>query len=216
MTFVAPLRAEPPQQLLPGLPAAAYNSSDLLENPALDDLFWHQKKRYIREFGFCLVTAEALILLAEYLAGKKVLEAGSGSGWLASELSLRGVDIIAADWTDYRQPPAEAGHGYPMRSVYRLDHHGDATKLLPGAFDVVMLVWPNLNTPFAENVAKAMSSGQIMIYEGEGVGGCNAIDAFFDVLAAEFEPLANETKALNECHRTFPGLHDHWQILRKK
>jgi len=103
-----------------------------------------------------------------------------------------------------------------MQTVFRLDHHGNAVALLPGNFEVVLLVWPNLGTQFGEQVARAMSSEQVMILEGEVKGGNTATDDFFDVLSADFECLDAETLALNEHHRTFPGLHDHWQVLRKK
>jgi hypothetical protein len=73
--------------------------------------------------------------------------------------------------------------------VYRLDHHGEAVSLLPGNFDVLLLVWPNLGTPFGEQVAHAMRSGQIMILEGEEKGGNTATEEFFDVLSADFERL---------------------------
>ena len=38
--------------------------------------------------------------------------------------------------------------GHPMRSVFRLDHHGDIVALLPNRFDMVLLVWLDLGTPF--------------------------------------------------------------------
>jgi predicted O-methyltransferase YrrM len=207
--------AEQAGPLLPGLPAASYFSADLLDQPEQLDVLYHQRKRYNREFGFCLFTAECIFSLAALCKGKKVLEAGSGSGWLADQLAQQGIAITAADWTDYRQS-RDKKRGYPMRSVYRLDHHGEAVALLPGNFDVVLLVWPNLGTPFGEQVAHAMRSGQIMILEGEEKGGNTATEKFFDVLSADYERLDAETLALNEHHRTFPGLHDRWQILRKK
>lgn len=207
--------AEQAGPLLPGLPAASYSSGDLLDEQDKFDVIYHQRKLYNREFGFCLFTAECVSTLAALCKGKKVLEAGSGSGWLADQLAQQGIEITAADWTDYRQP-RDTKRGYPMRSVFRLDHHGDAVALLPGNFDVVLLVWPNLNTLFGEQVAHSMRSGQVMILEGEEKGGSTATDEFFDVLSADFERLDAETLALNEHHRTFPGLHDRWQILRKK
>ena len=207
--------AERAGPLLPGLPAASYSSADLLDQPEQFDVPYQQRKRYNREFGFCLFTAECIFSLATLCKGKNVLEAGSGSGWLADQLAQQGIAITAADWTDYRQP-RDNKRGYPMQSVFRLDHHGDAVALLPGNFDVVLLVWPNLGTPFGEQVAHAMRSGQVMILEGEEKGGSSATDEFFDVLSADFERLDAETQALNEHHRTFPGLHDRWQILRKK
>ncbi|MFZ1548707.1 MAG: hypothetical protein WAT12_16715 [Candidatus Nitrotoga sp.] len=42
----------------------------------------------------------------------------------------------------------DALDGHPMRSVFRLDHYGDIVALLPSSFDMLMLVWPNLDTPF--------------------------------------------------------------------
>jgi hypothetical protein len=202
------------EPLLPGLPAASYVSGDLLEDSDELDVLYQQRKRYNREFGFCLFTAECVVTLAALCKGKKVLEAGSGSGWLAHHLAQRGIAITAADWTDYRQP-RDTKRGYPMQTVFRLDHHGNAVELLPGNFEVVLLVWPNLGTPFGEQVARAMSSGQVMILEGEDKGGNTATDEFFDVLSADFERLDPDTLALNEHHRTFPSLHDRWQILRK-
>lgn len=201
--------------LLPGLPAASYFSSELLDETDEFDVLYHQRKRYNREFGFCLFTTECVFILTALCKGKKVLEAGSGSGWLADQLAQQGIAITAADWTDYRQP-RDTKRGYPMRSVFRLDHHGDAVALLPGNFDVVLLVWPNLGTPFGEQVAHAMRSGQVMILEGEEKGGSTATDEFFDELSADFERIDAETLAINEHHRTFPGLHDRWQVLRKK
>lgn len=207
--------AEQAAALLPGLPAASYASGDLLDQPDEYDVLYQQRKRYNREFGFCLFTAECICSLANLCKGKKVLEAGSGSGWLADQLAQQGIAITAADWTDYRQS-GDKKCGYPIRSVFRLNHHGNAVALLPGSFDVVLLVWPNLGTPFGEQVAHAMRSGQVMILEGEEKGGCTATDEFFDILSADFERLDAETLELNEHHRTFPGLHDRWQIWRKK
>lgn len=202
------------QAVLPGLPAASYYYGDLLDQPEQFDARGFQRRRYRREFGFCLFTAECIFSLAALCKGKRVLEAGSGSGWLADQLAQHGIEITAADWTDYRQS-RDNTRGYPMRSVFRLDHHGDAVALLPGCFDIVLLVWPNLDKPFGEHVAHAMCSGQIMIFEGEIKGGCTATEEFFNVLSTDFEFLNAETMALNEYHRTFPGLHDQWQILRK-
>lgn len=206
--------AERAGPLLPGLPAATYSSGDLLDQPEQVDVLCFQRRRYSREFGFCLLTEECIFLLAALCKGKRVLEAGSGSGWLAEQLAQQGIEITAADWTDYSQP-RDKNRGYPMRSVFRLDYHGDAVALLPGHFDVVLLVWPNFDTLFGENVAHAMHSGQVMIFEGEEKGGCTATDEFFNVLSTDFECLSVETLALNEHHRTFPGLCDQWQILRK-
>ena len=105
--------AEQTVPLLPGLPATSYSSGEMLEDSDEFDALYYQRKRYNREFGFCLFTAECVLTLAALCKGKKVLEAGSGSGWLADQLAQQGIEITAADWTDYRQP-RDTKRGYPV------------------------------------------------------------------------------------------------------
>jgi 2-polyprenyl-3-methyl-5-hydroxy-6-metoxy-1,4-benzoquinol methylase len=205
----------PPPQLQPGLPAAAYYSGEILTQPILCETLYYQRPRYIREFGFCLFSSECIDVLTSFCNGKRVLEAGSGTGWLAKQLALQGISITAADLADYSLPPDE-NRGYPMQTMYRQDYHGDALPLLPGIFDVVLLVWPNHNTPFAEQVARMIKSGQLLILVSEGKGGRIATDSFFEILSANFVLLEEKTRLLNQHHRTFPGLYDRWQVLRKK
>lgn len=202
------------EQLLPGLPASSYLTDNPLTSMEEIERFYFQRRRYIREFGFCLFTAECIDALTALCDGKSALEAGSGSGWLAEQLSRRGVEIVAADWTDYRQLD-DNSIGYPIRAVFRLDYHGDAVVLLPGQFDIVLLVYPNLDKPFAMNIANAMKPGQVLVFEGEGKGGCTANDEFFEAFNTNFELLYDETAALNKHHRTFPGVSDRWTALRK-
>jgi len=208
------IKSAPP--LLPGLPASEYLSGELWECSDRAELLYAQRKRFLTEIGFCLVTAEAIDALVTLLAGKKVLEAGSGSGWLAARLGERGINILAADWTDYRMADRSSKRGYPIREVFRLDHHGNAVDLLPGDYDIVLLVWPNCETSFAENVACAMRSGQALIYEGEFEGGCTADQEFFQYLRNSFNPSVSEMVELNKNHRAFPGVHDKWWIGTKR
>ena len=202
--------------LTPGLPASKYPADELWQISDQIELLYAQRKRFLAEIGFCLITAEVIDALAALLAGKKVLEAGSGSGWLAASLGERGINIVAADWTDYRTADRSSKRGYPIRTVFRLDYHGDAVDLLPGDFDAVLLVWPNYATQFAENVARAMRSGQILIYEGESEGGCTADKEFFQYLRNFFNPSVSEMAELDGHHRTFPGVHDKWWIGIKR
>lgn len=103
--------------VLPGLPAASYYSDDLLNQPEQFNALSFQRPRYNREFGFCLFSAECILFLVALCKDNNVLEAGSGSGWLADQLAQRGVQITAADWTDYRQSGAKI-RGYRMITAY--------------------------------------------------------------------------------------------------
>jgi hypothetical protein len=202
--------------LSPGLAASNYLSGELWECSDQAELMFAQRKRFLAEIGFCLITADVIDALAALLNGKTVLEAGSGSGWLSARLGERGINIWAADWTDYRTVDRSSGRGYPIREVFRLDYHGNAVSLLPGDYDTVLLVWPNYGTQFAENVACTMRSGQTLIYEGESEGGCTAERGFFQYLHNSFIPIESEIAELDKNHRTFPGVHDMWWIGTKR
>ena len=202
--------ADNAEPLIPGQPFASYPERDPLAFKTS-----MKRDKYIREYGFCVFTQEVLEALASILEGKKVLEAGSGSGWLSLALGQLGVEIIAADWRDYGQPPERSGHGYAMQRSFRLDHHGDAVELLPGNFDAILLVWPNWRSEFGERVLQAMRPGQIFVYEGEQEGGNCGTDAFFALLRQQFQTDIGATERLNENHWRFPSMNDFWLVATK-
>ena len=107
--------------------------------------------------------------------------------------------------------------GYPIQAVYQLDSVGDATEHVTSRFGTVMLTWPPFNQPFALNVAQRMLPGQILVYEGEMAGGCNADDAFFELTAdrSVWEPLEEFTIRLNSVHVVAETLHDCWAVWRR-
>lgn len=169
-----------------------------------------ERRAYIAEYGFVLLTKESVQLLATQLRGSRVLDAGSGTGYLSHLLAQQGVDITACDM----------GHDtfskYGMKKIWRRDHTGDAGALLPGDFDTVLLCWPPYQEDFAARVLAAMRPGQRLIYEGEGRGGCTADDAFFNELQSHHWRAERETtQLLNLYHVSFPGIYDSWSCWTK-
>lgn len=167
---------------------------------------------YIARCGFVLLTAETLDALARLCTDQKVLDAGAGTGFMASRLAARGVNITASD------VGGEVMSEYGMQGLHRRDHEGDSRALLPGDFDVVLLCWPPYQESFGFEVAQAMRAGQILVTQGEGKHGCTADDAFFDYVenVHRFEPMPTWTQRLNEHHLRFDGIHDFWQVWRKR
>lgn len=164
---------------------------------------------YRAEYGFVVLCQELLDTLAGQLRGLRVLDAGAGGGYLSSELALRGIDVSAVDVG----PMPEQG----QFKVWRRDQNVDALTLLPGSFDAVMLCWPSLGKPFAERVARAMRSGQVLVYQGENQGGCTAADGFFELVDSEaFDALMPESQALREHNLRHTGLRDSWRVYRKR
>jgi hypothetical protein len=180
-------------------------------------LQFRQRDQFRRDYGYVLATSEVMERLATFLHGRgPVLDAGSGSGYLSRELVRLGVDMFAVDSRDYRVHHPD-GRGYPIRAVYQLDSVDDATQHVTSRFGTVMMTWPPLNQPFALNVAQKMLPGQFLVYEGEMVGGCNADDAFFELMAdrSVWEPLEELTARLNDVHVVAETLHDCWAVWRR-
>ena len=74
----------------------------------------------------------------------------------------------------------------------------------------VFMAWPPYNTSMAYDAAFAMCPGQYLIYIGEGYGGCNGDDNFFEYLENYFEEV--DRLAIPQWF----GLHDRCSVYRKK
>jgi hypothetical protein len=174
--------------------------------------FMMGRDRYVAEHGFVLLTAECVDALAILLAGKSVLEVGAGTGFLSHCLVEKGVSVLAQDMAS----PGESSP-YRFQKKWKLDHVGPFEEVLTDKFDVVLLSWPCMGSDFAFNVAKSMVKGQVLVYQGEGPGGCTASDEFFDYVdGADWAFQEGATELLNQHHRRFPAIHDRWLVFKKK
>lgn len=194
---------------------------DLRENTSMECIFTQPLLRegFVTRYGFVLATAEVMDALATSLGHLgRVLDAGSGSGYLAAELARRGVDVLAVDSCDYGVPLGSRTEGHAFEQVHRQDVVGDALQYIDGHVATVLLVWPPHEGPFANQVADAMKRCQVLVYEGEGRGGCTADDDFFEQMSdeARWEFLPDVTEKLNESHIAFHGIHDRWLAWRRR
>lgn len=165
------------------------------------------RELYIKSYGFVLVSAEVLAALVKLFKDLKVLEVGSGTGYLAKTLEDQSIDITAVD---------NVAKSYRFEQTYKRDFSCDAVELLPGDYQAVLMCWPCLNSDFAMRVAQAMKPGQILVYQGEGPGGCTASDDFFDYIRSDaWIRLHEPEEALNDNHVQFVGIHDNWYVLQK-
>lgn len=60
-----------------------------------------------------------------------------------------------------------------------------------------------------------MSKGQVLIYNGQGSGGCTGDKDFFNYLDEHFTPMKELDYELNENHVSFPCTKDHWWVYAK-
>jgi 16S rRNA G966 N2-methylase RsmD len=134
-----------------------------------------QRDKHIKEYGFPILTKECLDTLSDFLKSKKCLDAGAGSGYLSYFLDQRGVVVTASE-------KFISGNGYGFKKIWKNDHAGDSLDLLPGDFDAVLLAWPPYESEFGMNVLTKMTKGQLLVYQGEGMGGCTGNDEMHESL----------------------------------
>lgn len=171
-----------------------------------------QREVFVGKFGFVIPITEVLDAIASLVGRNSVLEVGSGSAYLASRLAARGIDIRCSD----NNPVAEGENFYNFECshmpVERLSG-GEAVASAPET--IILLTWPSYESDFGYEVARALRPRDVLIYNGEGPGGCCATDAFFDELS-KLEYLPTESDALNDNHVQWHGVHDYWQVFRKQ
>lgn len=170
------------------------------------------RDRYIRQYGFYIVSEGFIENAVNYFSQSSILEVGAGSGFLSSCLQGAGINIV----------PTEAhltNNRYGFKEIYTEVLEEDSVKYLKNnkdKFDTVLMSWPNYSSKFAYNVIKNMVSGQTLIYIGEGYGGCTADDKFFDYIEKYAEILEDETNKFNESSFSWTGIHDRVHIFKIK
>ncbi|WP_446224945.1 hypothetical protein ACTWPB_07455 [Nocardia sp. IBHARD005] len=141
-------------------------------------------------FAWSIPSPADLAWMLDLLEGRDVVEIGAGAGYWAWQLRQLGVQIAAVDngtWT------------FP-NSCSPVEHGGaDTAALHPDR--ALLLVWPPYGTAMATD-ALAAYAGDLVIYAGEGDGGCTGDQIFHDQLAAEWTEISRAPH-----HATFWGVH---------
>lgn len=138
------------------------------------------------------------------LDGRAVVETGAGTGYWAWQMEQAGISVAA-----YEPNPPEPGNHFASRewtTVLRDDH--SASKHHPDR--ALFLCWPSYSDPWAAQ-SLACYSGDLLIYAGEGEGGCTADDEFFRLLDAEWEEIGTAPR-----HVSFWGIHCYLTAYRRK
>ena len=168
------------------------------------------RDKYIKKYGFSLLSNSFLDILSDEFRGKKIIEVGSGSGWLAHNLQKKGIDIVA---TDINVQKNSYGFVEKFTDVLEVD---SKEFIKNNNYDCILMSWPDYSTSFAYNILKNMKINKTLIYIGESYGGCTADDNFFDLL--EQKAVLNDSLSisLNRHYNQWSGLHDRVFIYNTK
>jgi len=149
-----------------------------------------------KKYAFAIPTDKAIRKLVEL---SPLIEICAGTGYWAKLISEAGGDIIAIDngertdfthkWFEIQKGTHDEVSKYPDRTL--------------------LLCWPPLNDIMAYETVE-LYKGETVVYIGEGDGGCNATEEFFEYLEKNF--VEQETIAIPQ----WPGIHDYFVIWRRK
>lgn len=159
---------------------------------------------------YAFVSKEWVKPLSEWIGKRRVLEVMAGVGWLARALREYGTSIIATDdysWYNKENWPS-------ITKVLKMDAVEAIVKYAKKV-DIIIMSWPYMNDT-AYKVIKAMNKENpqaIMIYIGEGGGGCTADYMFFEHYDEIEDPDFDE---INQKYRAWEGIHDYLSHGRYK
>jgi hypothetical protein len=163
------------------------------------------RAQHIHRFGFAVLTGEVIGAIAPY---QPLLEVGCGSGYWSYELRQAGLNVIATDPGTGRYVFNEKDRGHwatPWIEIERICGV-EAVRKYPARN--LLTVWPDLDSSWPAETLKAFQ-GEIVLYGGEGQGGCTADDDFHSLLEQQFTLV--ETIRLPQ----FDGIHDDLEIWRR-
>lgn len=173
----------------------------------IDNIGIRLRDKYIQRFAYPIITAELVGELAKQCEGKRVIDIGAGSGYLAYQLHMRGVNIKPIDDRSFLRDfesfcPLEIEHA----NFLDVDYDN---------YDVVIVSWPDYNSNHAAQLLAKLSDKHTVIYCGEWMGGCTADMDFFNTLNVQFEEDKAVGKVLNQSTLSFKRIHDGWGVYRR-
>jgi len=173
---------------------------------------WSLRDKFIKQMGFSLVSFDWIIPLSKWIGSRKCLEVMSGTGSLSFALKQQGTDIMATDdfsWTGQNNWNQNKNYWTNIENI-------DAVKAVEKygkEVNVIIMSWPYMDDIAYKVLLKMREVNPfcIMIFIGEGYGGCTASDEFFDsIIEIEDETFSEAVKE----YKQWWGIHDYPQLVK--
>lgn len=134
--------------------------------------------------------------LAGWIGERSCLEVMAGAGWLAKALTEHGAKVIATDSASWSKKHHKMLHVFEIK---KLDGFHAVKKY---DADILIVSWP----PYGEfdicRICETWGRERPVVYIGEGKGGCNAPDEFWN----HFKQIENQP---NIPLMAWRGIHDY-------
>lgn len=147
-------------------------------------------------YAWSIPTPGDMAWLRQILAGRGVVEVGAGSGYWAWQMAQAGIDVVAYD----PHPPGPENK-YVLHRLYAPVEVGDELVAADHPDRALLLCWPSYGAGFAASALKAYR-GDMLVFIGEGPGGCTADDEFFELLDGGWDEVS-----VSPLHVSFWGIH---------
>lgn len=149
---------------------------------------YNLRTKLVKQYSWAIPNDKALDAIARR---GPIIEVGAGTGYWASLLAARGVDVRAFDSSPMRNgknPYIDTGKdawGHAMQTWFPVEQ-GQATVAARFPHRTLFLCWPPYATGMASTALQAYR-GNTVIFVGEGYGGCTGDNEFHDMLDERFE-----------------------------
>lgn len=162
---------------------------------------------YCKHYSWTIITTELVNALTKIIGTDRACDLGCGTAYLSTLLQHRMVDVTA----------------YDNRNGTYIHHKHNKTVVLDedyqfadlSGYKYIILSWPNYDENMAAKLLDNLTENQVLLYCGEGQGGCNADNEFFYKLQMQFEELDEITQVLGNAALSFSGIHDRWSAYRR-
>jgi hypothetical protein len=174
----------------------------LKDNSSLTN--FNLRNEYIKH-SFTILTHEFLLSLSNYCKRfNKISEVGCGSGWLTYWLRKYGTFTYSAI----------DDHKWQFKFYHKFVTKTNAIQYIKNdsSIDLIIMSWPDYDSPFAYNIWNNMHSGQYLLYIGEGPGGCTGNDLFHDAIQQHY--MEKDSYILSTHFKSFNYIHDYPSILK--
>lgn len=169
------------------------------------------REKVTASMGFSFVCNSWVLPLAHWIGGRKCLEVMAGSGALSCALRRSSIDIIATDnyswdrwfddtrnlWTDVVQKDC----------IHSIEEYGKDV-------DIIIMSWPYMDDNAYKCLLKMREVNKdcVMVYIGEGQGGCTANADFFDNIS-----IVGDDALFNiasQQYISWQGIHDELYLIK--
>lgn len=163
---------------------------------------YKERDKWLKLGMFAFVCWDWVIPFTAWIGNRRCLEVMSGAGWLAKALREKNIDIIATD--DYSWGKRK---GWPVVSEVIEMNAMSAILNYAHQCDILIISWPYMNDDAYHAIKAAHDTNPTMlvVYIGEGDGGCTASDRFFE----HFEEIEQqEFNEIKDQFKSWWGIHD--------